>query len=463
MKVKLASACYEVLQAETGQTALDIARAEVPDLILLDVLLPDLDGFTVCAALKADPETAHIPVVMVTALADTAARLKGLKAGADDFLSKPLAQEALLARVRNLLRQEGPLGDRGMQNRTRTALGRRKSDTGPDAMLDAGVGHIGLVCISPSNALLLGQALQRRLPTDRFTSYTWQRALEAKRHTPDVFLIEAATTDPWAALRLMAELRARPVTRNAGMVILLPAGQDHMLPQALDQGAHDVLVQPVSAEELALRLRSQVKRNWQAKRVREDLAAGLELALIDPLTGLFNRRYALNQLDDIATRAAETGTDFAVLMLDVDHFKHINDRYGHAGGDRVLAELARRLCCNLRAMDLIARIGGEEFLIALPETDAHHAAYTAERLRQLIEDQPISLNDGRQVAVTVSLGMTLAGSAQQRVGRNQGGAKTRLEGRLSTDILIDQADRALYAAKAQGRNKVSVASGQTAA
>lgn len=445
MKVKLSSACYEVVQASGGREALQMARRELPDLILLDVMMPDLDGFAVCAALKNDQSTTHIPIIMVTALADTDARLKGLQAGADDFLNKPLDEVTLLARVRNLLRQGSSALDRRMRDQTRFALGRKGLAADDAAALAPG--HIAMICASPKSALRWTQALNARLPDD-VVSINRETALEGQKFQPDLFVLECSDTAPTQAMHLMAELRARPGTRNAGFVLLLPERHQRLTALALDQGAHDVLILPVSTEEVALRLRSQIGRKRQADQLRIDVADGLQLAVIDPLTGLFNRRYALNHLENISLRAQSTGRDFAVLMLDLDHFKRVNDQFGHKAGDQVLVTLTNRLRVNLRAMDLIARIGGEEFLITLPESNAAQAHTIADRLRQVIEEAPVILDDGTPIHMTVSLGLSM--------GEPQGGT-------ADIAVLLDRADRALYTAKAQGRNRVSLSTSLTAA
>jgi two-component system cell cycle response regulator len=208
---------------------------------------------------------------------------------------------------------------------------------------------------------------------------------------------------------------------------------------------NEVLSHPIDMEELALRLGTQLRAKRGADQRRAEVEAGLRLAVIDPLTGLFNRRYALNHMENISARAAKTGRDFAVIMLDFDHFKQINDQHGHAVGDQVLAEVAMRLREKLRAMDLIARLGGEEFLIVLPDTGLGQAERIAERMCRLIEMAPVICpgpNGALKVSVTVSLGLAMGGPRRREA---------------DPAVLIEQADHALYAAKAGGRNTVRVA------
>jgi len=172
---------------------------------------------------------------------------------------------------------------------------------------------------------------------------------------------------------------------------------------------------------------------------------GLRMAVLDPLTGLHNRRYAMPHLAAIAERAAATAAPFAVMVVDIDRFKQVNDCWGHAAGDFVLVEVARRLTANLRASDLLARIGGEEFLIALPDSTLADARVVAERLCHVIEEHPIALPDAGAVRVTVSIGLAVSGQVPD------GGVTPE-----PVPALLNRADRALLHAKSAGRNQVTI-------
>jgi two-component system cell cycle response regulator len=176
--------------------------------------------------------------------------------------------------------------------------------------------------------------------------------------------------------------------------------------------------------------------------MRASVQDGLRMAVFDPLTGLHNRRYGTAQLNAIADRARAEENEFAVMVVDIDRFKTVNDRWGHAAGDTVLVEVAGRLAANLRATDLLARIGGEEFLIALPNTILGEAQVAAERLCRAIESAPIILSDGTQVRITISIGMTTGGAAPSDP--------------ISVSDLVAQADRALMHSKTHGRNQVTI-------
>ncbi|MFU8883513.1 MAG: GGDEF domain-containing protein, partial [Rhodobacterales bacterium] len=181
---------------------------------------------------------------------------------------------------------------------------------------------------------------------------------------------------------------------------------------------------------------------------------GLRAAVTDPLTGLYNRRYALPHLTRMTEQASRSGRRFAVMLADLDHFKAINDRFGHAAGDAVLVEVAHRLRSNLRAVDLVARIGGEEFLIALPDTDRTEARVAARRLCRIIAQDPFILpGKGQSTSMTVSIGVTMGHSGQPPERVIDPDCDIAAD---PVQQLLLQADKALYGAKACGRNQVTL-------
>ena len=186
------------------------------------------------------------------------------------------------------------------------------------------------------------------------------------------------------------------------------------------------------------RVRTQMRRKTYEDRLRANYEAGLALAVTDCLTGLYNRRYMVSHLDTLMERARESGRPVALLVMDIDHFKDVNDSYGHAVGDEVLKEFAERIKRNVRSIDLAVRYGGEEFVAVLPETDLEAARMVAERLRRNVSEKPfeVSTDEGR-ITVTVSIG----GTVYHGTG-------------IDADGLLRHADEALYAAKNRGRNRV---------
>ncbi|MGB5869561.1 MAG: diguanylate cyclase [Albidovulum sp.] len=437
LKVKLASAYYETIQAANGNDALKLASQIHPDLILLDMELPDICGIEVCKRLKEDPATRDIPVVMITAFQDPANRLEALRAGAEDVFWKPLDELVLLARLRSLLRARDTQRHTDLHDSTYRELGFAEA-----APTFEGPGLIGLVANRAETASAWKRALEPYL-SDRLVVMDRDCALGdlAEDEVPDTFVVSADLLRPGDGLRFMSELRSRPATRHSAVCLVLPDGSRDASAMALDLGANDLFESKMEPAEMALRLQTQLRRKRQSDRLRVSLADGLRLAMTDPLTGLHNRRYALPHLKRIAQNAHEAGHTFAVLLIDLDRFKLVNDTFGHATGDAVLATVAERLRDNLRTVDLVARIGGEEFLAVLPDTSIEAAHATAERLRRAVADQPIQAPSGRNVSVTLSIGLAISG-----VGGSE----------LPVEEMLERADKALLAAKAEGRNQVTV-------
>jgi len=197
-------------------------------------------------------------------------------------------------------------------------------------------------------------------------------------------------------------------------------------------------VLPLDANELRARARNQIRRKFYQDRLRADLGRALELALTDSLTGLYNQRYLIRHLRGLL--AASPEREVAVLMLDVDHFKQVNDEYGHAVGDRALRAIGETLRANTRVFDSLARYGGEEFVVVLPGSNPDEAVAAAERLRAAVEAMTFAPVPGRPYRLTISIG----------VACGRAGTET-------PEALLREADVALYAAKRAGRNRVVLA------
>lgn len=438
MKVKLAAAGYLPLVAADGKSCLALARSERPDLILVDLLMPDMPGGEVLARLRADPATREIPVVIFSASHAISDRIEAFRAGADDFLIKPLDDQTLLARIRSLMRAREAMAGL-MQGEA--ALGLAE---GGQPFQTAGT--VALVTQRPETALALRRALTGRL-RDTVLALTPDEALASGLRDapgPDVFVIDADLPIQGGGLRLMSDLRSRASTRTAGFAIYRAASSTVSPAMAFDLGANDLISPETAPEELALRLGRLLRLKAEADRMRASVQDGLRLAVIDPLTGLHNRRYGLAYLHAISERAAANATAFAVLVADIDRFKSINDRFGHGAGDAVLVEVAARLRQNLRGGDLIARIGGEEFLIALPEIALADARAIAERLCAAIAEAPFEIGSDPAIGVTLSIGLAVSEAGE-----------TPAHFEKVTDI-FDRADRALMRSKAAGRNQVTV-------
>ena len=438
LTAKLGSACYETVTAETGAQAVSMARAQRPDLILLDMMLEDTDGVSVCRKLRAEPVTAHIPVLIITASTDQAQRNAALAAGANEFLSKPVDETVLLARIRNLLRAAETEAELRRQETWCSGHGLAE----PAAAFSAVQTRVALLGADPKLAQVWREEVAPLCPQMRFETIGTAEALSyGEGAAPDVFMLVAESP---GALRLLLDLQARRATRHSACCVILPPEARDQAAMALDLGAQDLLYLPLNAEETALRLNMQIGRKRRADALRRNVERGLNLAALDPLTGLLNRRGADPKLMHMALQARQSGEDFAVLLLDLDRFKAINDTHGHGVGDEVLRQVATRLRAALSPQDVVVRYGGEEFLIALAGVSLAQAQGRAQDLCTEIERTPILLPEG-EIRVTVSVGVAPGGGGREGEDLRQMLAR-----------VVDSADRALLAAKSHGRNRVTV-------
>jgi two-component system, cell cycle response regulator len=454
-RARLEAAFYDPVLASDGQgclaAVLAVPSAQRPDLILLDLNLPDIPGDEVLRQLRADPRGRDIPVIALTAAQDPAAWLSAYAAGADDVIVKPALDRLLMARVRNLMRSQAAFaGDAEASGLLVTGLA--------EAAIPYELpGTLAIISARPGGAVALRDALADHL-RDRLVALSRTEVLtEAGAGTiasaADVFIVAAEPGDDGTTLRLLSELKSHQNTRHAAVCVVHPSTETEAAALALDLGADDVAGPAVSMSELALRLRSTLRRKRAADQHRARMQDGLRLALIDPLTGLYNRRYVGPKLASIAARALATNGLFAVMVIDLDRFKRVNDQHGHAAGDQVLVEVARRLRANLRDSDLLARIGGEEFLVVLPDSSLVEARQIAERLCASVEERPIALTSGLGLTVTVSIGVAVSGAVS--VAESHRKAETVPCPGGCADAVVEAADLALLEAKGAGRNQVT--------
>ncbi len=435
LEARLSAEYFDVVTAMSGRDALAICDRAECDLVLLDVMMPDMDGFEVCRRLKSNPVTHHIPVIMVTALDQPSDKVRGLEAGADDFLPKPISELALIARVRSLARLKMVTDELRMRVLTSHEIGIES----PEREAVADTGRNGRVLIVD----------------DRPASYERIAATLAKEHDVEVeadpsqalfhaadgnydLLIVSLGLENFDALRLCSQIRSLDRTRNLPILAITEPDNTARMLRGLEIGVNDFLIRPVDKNELLARTRSQVRKRRYTERLRDNVQMSIEMAITDALTGLFNRRYMENHLGTLVEQAGARGKPLAVLALDIDHFKSINDSHGHDAGDDVLRDFALRIKRSIRGIDLACRCGGEEFIIVMPETDMAVAASVAERLRRRIATEPFVISEGtRTIPVTLSIGIA-----------------TLREGNDTPASLLKRADQALYRAKRDGRNRV---------
>lgn len=434
LEARLTVEYFETLSARNGLEALQVCAEEGPDVVLLDVMMPGMDGFEVCTRLKSDPKTAHIPVIMVTALDQPADKIRGLDAGADDFLTKPVDDIALITRVKNLARLKTLTDEMLMRASTSEQMGMGPELGRGDSSLGVG-GNIMLVEDHDRSAERIIETLSIEQTLTRISDP--QQALVDLPESEFDLLIVSLSLAGTDGLRLCSQVRSLDRTRHLPILIITEPGEEARLLRGLEMGVNDYIVRPIDKNEMLARVRTQIKRKRYSDQLRNKLEESVELALTDSLTGLYNRRYMEGHLSTLFDEAVQRGKPLSVLLTDIDFFKPVNDTYGHDAGDHVLKEFAARLKNNIRGIDLACRFGGEEFVVVMPDTDMTKAYLVGERLRQCIASTGFTLPQGQELEVTASLGVAA------------------LEGVDDTpESLIKRADQALYAAKRDGRNRV---------
>lgn len=418
-----------------------LTRAAKSDMVLLRGDFGSAGAATAfCRSLKMSSRTNHIPVLMLAR--DSRSAAAAFDAGADDAMTNPRNQGELLARVRGLIRMklgredlflgDSPVGDlRNAQGGDDTAADDTPNDGREIILVDLGDDKSGSWDPSVVHAVDFSVIHV----TDEASA---QLAL-AEGGAAAVLLRASGTGSLHRALRYVARLRTAVETRNMPAILIIDNNDVPTAGLGLDLGASDFVTTDVSSEELIARIHAQLARQRKSDQLRASLRSGLELALIDPLTRLHNRRYATVHAPKLMERSHTMGQPFAVMMLDLDNFKAINDTHGHPVGDRVLEEVSSRVLGTIRGTDLVARYGGEEFLIAMPDADEAAAARVGERIRAAVCGAPVvSPSSGVHVPVTVSIGVAVCRPS---------------DGEMFTD-LVSRADKALYRSKLEGRNCV---------
>lgn len=435
LEARLFAEYFDVVSATNGFEALEFCREDRCDIVLLDVIMPGLNGFDTCARLKEDPKTRHIPVLITTALDEAGDRLRGLEAGADDFLIKPIDEMALIARVHSLTRLKFTLDELRARAQTSASLGITEE---PVFRNDDGLqGRILLVEDRPNSAERVIAAL-RDIHEIEIEDQPHEALFRAAKGDFELIIASLNLTD-FDSLRLCSQLRSLERTRATPLLLLAETEDRARVLRGLDLGVNDYILRPIDRNELVARVRTQLRRKRYVDSLRDNVQAAMELAIVDPLTGLNNRRFLERHLATALDSAAHNNRPLSLMMLDIDHFKDVNDQHGHKSGDAVLRTFAQRIKQALRRSDVLCRLGGEEFVVVMPDTPLAIAERVGERLRAIVEAAPFPSDDGATQAVRVT---TSIGIAERGADAN-------------ADAILRRADRALYRSKTEGRNRVS--------
>jgi two-component system cell cycle response regulator len=433
IEAKLNAEYYTVLTADSGKKALEILSNSSVDIILLDVMMPEMDGFEVCKIIKNNPQTSHIPVVMVTALTEVQDRITGLEAGADDFLAKPINDVELFARIKSLVRTKIVLDELRLRNQTNNEFGSVNShaninvDNSKILLIEDDIVQSKQAAQKLSN---MGQNIQVSISADQAEIMSLSSAGDY-----DLLIISAQLTDI-DSLRLCSQIRSTEITRHVPILMMVEEEEKKILIRAFELGVNDYIITPMEGNELMARSKTQIRRKRYQDALKNNYQQSFNLAITDALTGVYNRRYFDSHCKNLVDQAHSMNRPLTLMIVDIDHFKMVNDTYGHLAGDIVIKQIAKQLGQYMRVTDFVARYGGEEFVIVLPNTEAKDAESIANRVRVSVEETPFVISPELSINKTASIGVTSILPGDDK------------------DTLVERADKALYQAKETGRNKV---------
>ena len=426
---------YDTVRAYSGEEALKIVTDFPPDLILLDIMMPGLNGYELTRLLKSDPESEDIPIVLVTAFGGEDCEIKGLEAGADEFLNKPVNKTELLARAKSLIR----LRQYKEQIKSRTcsmnSVAFQKDENNCPENEELNLPSILIVEDNKIDAKLIqrylhGEPYQLKLANDGEEAIS-----RSQQERIDVILLDLILPKK-NGFEVCSTLKEMEHTQNIQIVAITGLCDLESKLKGIELGVDDYLIKPVNMHVLRTRIKSLVKKKALLDKLCDRYEMAVHSAITDKLTGLYNRRYFDHFLDLELKRSSRQNASLALLMMDIDNFKQINDTLGHLFGDKILNKLGDLIKTKIREIDLAARYGGEEFAIVMSNTGLEEAAEIAERIRKSIKEYKF---DTKKIFTTVSIGLALypldANSLQE---------------------LLNKADSALYKAKRDGKNQVCI-------
>ncbi len=416
----LAEEGLDVRESVCAVTVQALVAQPLPDLIVLDYNLPGIDPFALCEQLNADPQTGHIPVVFVGAECDSNVIVAGLDAGAADFIRIPFVAAEITARIKTHLKRH-----------RRTEQLRLSLNECRNTPRQSGEGffHRLIERVNSVYWIVSGDWRQMHYVNPAYESL-WGEKPESLRAEPLSWLNQVAGTDV-PAIRRSVERAAseRPdMVRLPDYRLMLPDGSMKWV----QTKGYRIEPQDPDDERYA----------WVSTDISERKSNEQNLSYLahhDPLTGLRNRLQLAERVESEIIRSRRHGHSLALLIIDVDHFKAVNDCYGHMAGDLALCALAATLKEQIRSIDSAFRYGGEEFVVMLPEESLPQALQVAGRIRQRVSEQPLQLENGN-VHMTVSIGVSVFPADGESYSR-----------------LIRVADAHLLNAKQQGRNRVQPA------
>lgn len=428
---------YNIVKANNGEEALEYAFDQPPDLILLDIMMPGIDGYEVTRKIKKNKRTRDIPIIIVTALDGSENKVKGLEEGAEELLSKPVHSAELLARISSMLRLKEYRDQLTIRTLSGKSFGVLPEPGEKVRIKEEETPHILLVEDTEVDAKIVRNALEGE--TFQLTTVKNGKDVFSKvtQKNIDLILLDILLPD-MDGFEICRRLKKKHGDIQVVIVTCLDDLDSKI--KGVELGADDFLVKPIIGRELKARIKTLLEKKVHLDSLRTHYKEALGRSQLDWLTGLYNHGYFQQFLGYELKRSLEQGFPVSLIMIDVDDFKSYNDTLGHSAGDAILREMGQVVRNSIREVDFAARYGGEEFAVVLPYVNRDNAVIIAERIHKALTSHEFFHDESiRMENPTVSMGVAIFPEDASN----------------KADLII-QADSMLYMAKQNGKNQYRI-------
>jgi len=436
LEANLSREDYSVIHAYGGQEALEKVETELPDIILLDIMMPGIDGYEVTRRLKSSTKTRDIPIILITSLTGSDDKAKGMEAGADEFLNKPVNTTELPVRIKSLIRLKEYQEQLKSRNKSEASLvATSQSITPVKSRKDIPV--ILLVEDNETDCRLFRAHLNGQ-PYHMKNVQTGEEALSVCAKEKVDLLILDVVLPGIDGFDVCRHLKDNDATRKIQILMATSLNDLESQIKGIELGADDFLIKPIHKDELTVRVRALLRKKLYLDMLSTKYETPFHAAITDRLTNLYNRDYFYHFIDFEIKRCNRQNQALGLIMLDIDDFRTVNDTYGQLTGDRILKEFGNIIKTHIREIDLAVRYGGDKFMLVLPYVNKAQAEGIAERIRETVTTYDfLNTPDGAVIKMTASMGIAVYPEY----------AKTVAD-------LVDNVDKALDRAKKEGKNRV---------